>query len=673
MITQVFQQWGRRCAGTGRDRYVMALLLMGLVLRIVGIGFGASLDGDWVGNWHDDEVAWVAGSISFADLNPHYWGYPALHLYLLYALDLVFYGVTRVIGFSMSTDYGSFILATEVERLLIARFTSLVFSMGVLVLVWKLSRRLFDRTTARAALALAVFNPALVRHAHYGTVDAANAFFVLATVWAAFRVFDDPRCAKRAYVCAALAGCAASVKYLGGVVAFVLPVALWIGIRARGGTWRDALRLRHLWASALTTIVVFFTINIYILLDWNDFITRFTANLAAVSSGGSFFDGWYYGLSFPTFNFFWGSGATLFILVGLLSFAFGKRREGLLLLTFPILFAIVIGKFEWRMSRQVLPAIPLLLIVAARGMAWTGELAGRAISPDRRRRLETAVVALGVGFVVFTTLPLMRTILWIFTHPDTRQDFAEWAVQEIPRGSVAVLEDTGAYGSHLERSGITWLQHNLAPQDDVHTIADLLDHDVEYVVTSSFFTDLAVTLSENGEMSYPRSAGYYDALQSHPQIVPVAVFDKGEFDPDALLGTSAFHYRYLTQAPPSQFDVHNPTIRVYRFVDKKPGVLRDPDGFFPRDSGHAFVFEVPSQLSGDEPGGRRRSSLIIYEDDRPLGPGHSQHDEVREGGAGRFSHWGGRVLFSTSDGSDPNENGRVYHAMAFGPSGSDIR
>lgn len=66
---------------------------------------------------------------------------------------------------------------------------------------------------------------------------------------------------------------------------------------------------------------------------------------------------------------------------------------------------------------------------------------------------------------------------------------------------------------------------------------------------------------------------------------------------------------------------------------------------------------VPSGLISDAEG---RSRLQVFEDGRPLGPGHTMHADVRTPGRGRYSHWAGAVYLSTSDNSDPRTNGRVY-------------
>ncbi|MCK4532386.1 hypothetical protein KAU39_01250, partial [bacterium] len=53
--------------------------------------------------------------------------------------------------------------------------------------------------------------------------------------------------------------------------------------------------------------------------------------------------------------------------------------------------------------------------------------------------------------------------------------------------------------------------------------------------------------------------------------------------------------------------------------------------------------------------------LILYENGVKLGPAHSEHSQIRKKGKGRFSHWKSDVLyFSTSDNTDPRNNGRKY-------------
>jgi MoaA/NifB/PqqE/SkfB family radical SAM enzyme len=50
----------------------------------------------------------------------------------------------------------------------------------------------------------------------------------------------------------------------------------------------------------------------------------------------------------------------------------------------------------------------------------------------------------------------------------------------------------------------------------------------------------------------------------------------------------------------------------------------------------------------------------LFENERPLGPANSLHDDIRQHGEGRYSMWGQAVYFSTSDNSDARYNGRSY-------------
>lgn len=102
----------------------------------------------------------------------------------------------------------------------------------------------------------------------------------------------------------------------------------------------------------------------------------------------------------------------------------------------------------------------------------------------------------------------------------------------------------------------------------------------------------------------------------------------------------------------------------------RPAALEGP---FAHDGGHGWRVPVPQWAHlADDLHHARRSMLCLAENGVPLAAPHAGHDAIREVGHGRYSHWNGMVLFSTTDNSDPNTNGRRYDASwAFpGASGS---
>lgn len=79
------------------------------------------------------------------------------------------------------------------------------------------------------------------------------------------------------------------------------------------------------------------------------------------------------------------------------------------------------------------------------------------------------------------------------------------------------------------------------------------------------------------------------------------------------------------------------------------------------ESGKSFSIPTPENAGEfDDLQFPTRSKLFLLEDGKRLGPPHAVHDEIRKTGGGRYSHWGGTIFFSSSDGSDPRSNGRKY-------------
>jgi len=75
------------------------------------------------------------------------------------------------------------------------------------------------------------------------------------------------------------------------------------------------------------------------------------------------------------------------------------------------------------------------------------------------------------------------------------------------------------------------------------------------------------------------------------------------------------------------------------------------------ESGFCYVCTIDPAPISDADG---RSRIKLYEDGRLLERAHTAHEEIRESGKGRFSHWGTNIYFSTSDNTNPNTNGRIY-------------
>ncbi|MDB5029401.1 pectate lyase [Mucilaginibacter sp.] len=78
------------------------------------------------------------------------------------------------------------------------------------------------------------------------------------------------------------------------------------------------------------------------------------------------------------------------------------------------------------------------------------------------------------------------------------------------------------------------------------------------------------------------------------------------------------------------------------------------------DGGYAYHINYPLSQNGDSNTSPSVSTLRLFENGVELGPAHSVHQDIRDYGKGRFSHWGTTLYFSASDNTNPTTNGRKY-------------
>jgi pectate lyase len=88
------------------------------------------------------------------------------------------------------------------------------------------------------------------------------------------------------------------------------------------------------------------------------------------------------------------------------------------------------------------------------------------------------------------------------------------------------------------------------------------------------------------------------------------------------------------------------------------------------DGGYAYKLGYPLSVSGDANGSPAVSKLRLFENGVELKLPHSVHQDIRNLGKGRFSHWGTALYFSASDNTNPAKNGRKYTYTLDGSTGA---
>lgn len=88
---------------------------------------------------------------------------------------------------------------------------------------------------------------------------------------------------------------------------------------------------------------------------------------------------------------------------------------------------------------------------------------------------------------------------------------------------------------------------------------------------------------------------------------------------------------------------------------------------FRHERGRMWSIDIPDLAQiADDLNHNHRSPVLLFENGNQLRKPHASHNEIDRRGGGNFSHWESGILFSTSDGSDPNTNGHSYSILIGG-------
>ncbi len=398
------------------------LVALALVVRLPGFTWGLP-DSTHLFSYHPDEYHSLRGLLSLVlagDLNPHFFNYGSLYLYLVAAAVMLLHPDAALTPWAeqIATGHAGPLLRTWT---LDARLVSLAASLATVYVVYLLALRLQsggERPTLRAlggatgSAALVALAPLASLTARYGTVDSTQSLFLCLSLYFCVLLFTRPTWKTVAWagICA---GLAASTKY-NGVVVLVAPLLASLLAPApvapaapqrkrqrqgapphtgetsapRGPRPTEVLCR---WAAALTGAALAFVVTSpYTFLAWQEASEGILFELRHMGQGEQLAV-----LADPSGFLFHlqhllapGLGLPVLLAVAGAIWVVGqRRREWYPLLLFAVVWFVMIGLAQVRYPRYELPLIaPLALLAAAplgslvRGRrVYQGVLAGGAL------------------------------------------------------------------------------------------------------------------------------------------------------------------------------------------------------------------------------------------------------------------------------------------------------
>ncbi len=399
-------------AGEASKLWLPAIVLLAVFLRFSHLDFGLPAF------YHPDEIPKLnalQAMESRGDLNPRYFYHPSGLLYSAYFLSK-FFGL-------LSLDYNASSLIVLGGR----TASALAGTLSVL-LVFLIGKQLFSRTVGLWAAALLAVFPLHVTVSRYMKEDALLTCAML-LVFSCSVLAAKKESIQWLLLSALCVGVATSLKYTGAlsVILLLLPLAL-----LAPKFLISKKTFFFLVLGALLSLIAFFAITPYALLDYPTFLKDLGYEARHVSTGHSevispWSEFWLYHFR-RSLTF--GVGAPLaFLCICSLGFLLKLRKKELLLLAL-LAFALYLvaeaspSKPAPQAERYIVPVLPFMTLFVAGTLSYL-------------RRPAAACLLLSLAFL----WPLVSSFrLLADIEPDTRQRMGEWIEKNIEPGRTIVLD-----------------------------------------------------------------------------------------------------------------------------------------------------------------------------------------------------------------------------------------
>src|SRR4051794_39948893 len=417
-----------RAAASPAYLLLLVLVVVGFVLRVKNNNYGLP----FVYNV-DEGSHFTARAVGMlgGDWNPHYFQNPSAFTYLAhFALQLRF-GQAAIDYFKR--DPTSIYQTTRTVA-------ALLCILGVVAVFWA-GQRLWATGAALAAAALLTFGFLPLTYSRIAVTDVGVLAPVALSIVGSVRVWEDGR--LRWWLLAGVgAGVAVGFKYTAGVVLLPLAIAA-VAVAIRGG--REALPRAAGAAllAALAAVLAFFVTNPYFFFDFSDAHRQLSAQATTAGDFGKVGQNTT-GLPYYLGTLTWGIGwvAAFGALAGAVLELRRDLVRGVILVASPVALLVYLSLQARFFSRWLLPAYPVLVLLAGAALAQAAEaLAGVATRARAGRESPDAPRASGAArgsaaFAAALTLLVAITVaqgalagvrsMRVLGHEDTRQSARQW-------------------------------------------------------------------------------------------------------------------------------------------------------------------------------------------------------------------------------------------------------
>jgi hypothetical protein len=417
----------RRFRPSGWTIALVVLLAAALGLRLWGIKQGLP----YVYNV-DENANFVPSAIAFfsGDYNPHYFINPPAFSYLLHVVFAIWYGDGWPFG--TRADVSEAYAIDPTSLFVVARVTVSLLGVAAVALLYATGARLYDRRVGLIAGAILATAFLPVFYSHLALNDVPALFPLTLSLYGSAGILVHGRLRDYAIAAAGL-GLAVATKYTAGVVVLpLLAASFW----QLGSSLSRRRALAGVGLAGAIALIAFVAANPHALLSFSEFWADVKKQERSAGDLGKLGQTYDSGVEYYLWVLTWGLGWVPAIFAALaipLAIRQDVRRASLLV-PWPVVFGLYMGLQDRFFGRWLLPALPVLALLAAFGAVTAVE--SLRVSPRARAALIAAVAIALVGQGLVSSIHLDR----VLSGDDTRNLARAWLVRNVPPGSKIVVE-----------------------------------------------------------------------------------------------------------------------------------------------------------------------------------------------------------------------------------------
>ncbi len=427
---------------------LIAILAGAAVIRLWGLDWGLPFP------YHPDEGSILFHSLGFGtgDLNPHWFRWPSLMMYVMFGSYGALYVIGKLVGFySAPADLVRHYVSDLSWFWYMGRALSAAAGVATVWVTYAFGRRSYGKAVGLTAAAILAVTYLHVRDSHYATPDVVSTLLATLSLLAALTAVSRGR-AGRLILAALLAGLAASAKYPAGIAAVGTLVGLALLWR------RGRVNFVQMLAILVAVPVGFLIGTPYALFARDEFMRDVVRQFTMVSTSGvaqepTSFAAGVGEIVLKTFGRGVGWPVTVFAALGALlplslwGGALKRRSTGkgdrptitsaaggrAIAISYTAAVVVFMCLLTVKRATYLTPALPMIALLAAVGVRAVFE---RLTTRPYRALAATVLVVAAAAY------PSVRFVAALGTS-DTRTRALEWVAREVPPGTRIGVEDYG--------------------------------------------------------------------------------------------------------------------------------------------------------------------------------------------------------------------------------------